>query len=88
MSKQSSRGTAWGTLRQRVLDRDGWTCAYCGKTLTGSDATVDHITAKDNGGEDAEWNLAAACLACNGRKSNKTLIRMPWYNRNWLDALA
>lgn len=87
MSKQSSRGTSWSALRQRVLDRDGWVCAYCGKPLIGSDATADHITPKDNGGEDADWNLVAACLACNGRKSNKVIIRMPWFNTAWLDRL-
>lgn len=87
MSKQSSRGSTWEALRKRVLDRDGWTCVYCGKPLEGDDATADHITPKDAGGEDAEWNLVASCRADNGRKSNKVMIRMPWFNRTWLDAL-
>ena len=88
MSKQSSRGADWNALRLRVLDRDGWTCLYCGKALEGSDATADHIVPRDAGGEDADWNLVAACRACNGRKSNKVMIRMPWFNTAWLDGLA
>lgn len=88
MSKQSSRGTQWEATRLRVLDRDGWICMYCAKPLEGMDATADHITPKDAGGEDIDTNLIAACRACNGRKSNKVLIRMPWINRNWLEGVA
>lgn len=85
MSKLSSRGSEWESLRLRILDRDSWVCAYCGKDLEGSDATADHLTPKEQGGVDEEWNLVAACRACNGRKSNKVMIRMPWFNPDWLD---
>lgn len=87
MSKQSSRGPEWETLRLATLDRDGWVCQYCGKDLIGDDATADHITPKDLGGVDALWNLVAACRKCNGRKSNHIFIRMPWFNPNYLDRL-
>lgn len=87
MSKQSSRGSEWEALRLRVLNRDGWICVYCGKHLEGSDATADHVIPKDAGGEDVESNLVASCRTDNGRKSNKVMIRMPWFNRNWLEAL-
>lgn len=87
MSKQSSRGSDWNATRLFVLNRDNWTCVYCGKHLEGADATADHIIPKDAGGLDEPSNLVASCRRDNGRKSNKVMIRMPWFNRNWLDAL-
>lgn len=92
MSKLSSRGAAWDKTRLKVLDRDAWRCGYCGVDLvstTGSknSATVEHILAKANGGTDAMDNLMACCLECNGRKSDKLLVRQNWINRNWLDKL-
>lgn len=88
MSQHSSRGPEWDALRLRVLNRDGWICAYCGKALEGSDATADHVIPKDAGGEDDEANLVAACRSCNGTKTNKVLVRMPWFNTAWLDGLT
>lgn len=83
MSKQSSRGSAWERVRMFVLNRDDWTCAYCQKHLEGSDATADHIIPKDAGGTNDPANLVAACLRCNGLKSNKILIRTTWFNPRW-----
>lgn len=48
--------TGWATTRQRVLERDNWTCHICGKA--GAD-TVDHITPVSQGGSHAMSNLAA-----------------------------
>ena len=87
MSKQSSRGSEWAATRLRVLNRDGWICVYCGKHLEGDDATADHVIPKDAGGTDDDSNLVASCRADNGRKSNKTMIRMNWFNPNWLESL-
>lgn len=84
MSKQSSRGPAWERVRLFVLNRDGWICQYCDKELKGSDATADHVIPKDAGGTDDPSNLVAACLRCNGLKSNKILIRTTWYNPRWI----
>lgn len=83
MSKQSSRGAEWNTLRAVILDRDHHQCAYCG----GEADTVDHIIPKNNGGEDVASNLVACCRKCNGLKSDKPLIRMNYYNRAWLSRL-
>lgn len=86
MSEQSSRGPVWEATRKRILDRDGWLCLYCGKDLTleARDATVDHIIPKDLGGTDDDSNLVASCRRDNGIKSNKVMIRMPWFNPAWL----
>jgi len=52
-----------------VIKRDNATCAYCGK----HGDTVDHILAKDLGGRDEWMNTVAACVKCNGQKSNLTM---------------
>lgn len=87
MSQQSSKGASWDRLRLKVLNRDNWVCSYCGKHLEGADATADHIIAKNNGGEDRLDNLVAACRKCNGTKQDRVLVRMPWYNKDWLVSL-
>lgn len=56
----------WRKIRLAVLQRDGRTCAYCGRKAT----TVDHVTPRDHGGTDAPDNLVAACQKCNGQKSD------------------
>ena len=86
MSKNSRRGPEWEVTRKRILERDGWLCVYCGKDLTlePRDATVDHIIPVDLGGADDDSNLVASCRLDNGRKSNKVMIRMPWFNATWL----
>lgn len=80
MSKQSSRGPKWDALRERVLDRDGAICAYCGLHAT----TADHVVPKDAGGKDEMDNLVACCITCNGRKSNHLLQRVSGANPKWL----
>lgn len=83
MAKNSSRGTEWNKLRLVVLERDHYTCAYCGHEAD----TVDHIIAKNNGGEDIASNLVAACRKCNGLKSDRPLIRTNYLNTRWITRL-
>ena len=54
---------------KKVLIRDNYKCAYCGKHAK----TVDHIQPKSRGGKNTWMNLIAACQSCNGKKDNKTL---------------
>ena len=61
-----------------VHDRDHWTCAYCGRSVSKrppSDAllaTVDHIVPVSRGGESSWLNLVSACKECNNRKADRT----------------
>jgi 5-methylcytosine-specific restriction endonuclease McrA len=80
MSKQSSRGAAWEAMRLVCLERDAWICAYCGGVAT----TADHVIPKDAGGKDELSNLVSACLRCNGRKSNRLIMRTSGVNPRWL----
>jgi 5-methylcytosine-specific restriction endonuclease McrA len=54
--------------RSGVLQRDGWTCAYCG----GYGNTLDHVIPESRGGRKTWDNLVTACGSCNGRKGNRT----------------
>jgi hypothetical protein len=68
--------------REEIFSRDGWQCQFCRvllrrkwtynrKTLVPHphNATIDHIKPMSKGGDDAEWNVQACCLACNVKKS-------------------
>lgn len=93
MSVGSNRGAAWTWLSLRIWERDGWQCGYCGNHLERKhpdprhDATVDHITPKAAGGTDDPENLISSCRRCNGLKSDKVAVRMPWFNPHWLGGL-
>lgn len=63
-----------------VIRRDNHTCGYCGKTSAqGVILTHDHIMPKSRGGGDTWENAIAACVKCNGKKSDMTPqeARMP-----------
>ncbi|EWS82419.1 HNH endonuclease [Brachybacterium phenoliresistens] len=61
-----------------VHERDHWTCAYCGRSVSKSPAieallaTVDHIMPVSRGGESSWLNLVSACKECNNRKADRT----------------
>ena len=80
MSTHSSRGAAWEAIRDRVLERDGYRCAYCGNEAT----EADHVIPKVKGGTDTMDNLVSACRRCNGSKQDRIEARTNWFNRNWL----
>jgi len=51
-----------------VLNRDGWTCHYCGLEAN----TVDHLIAIIKGGDPlALDNLVASCKSCNSSKGSR-----------------
>lgn len=57
-----------------VLNRDKFTCAYCGKRAT----TVDHVLPKAKKGKHEWSNVVAACKTCNSKKADKTLEQLGW----------
>ena len=44
-----------------VMERDNWTCAYCGKPAE----QVDHVIPQSQGGSHLPSNLVASCARCN-----------------------
>jgi len=66
----------WYALRWRVLNRDNFTCQYCGQSAPAVLLHVDHILPRAAGGLDVEENLVTACGACNVGK-NLSIFTVP-----------
>lgn len=58
----------WASIRIKILERDEYSCAYCGRRAN----TVDHVIPKSRGGDEHDFNLVACCKRCNMEKTNKT----------------
>jgi len=54
--------------RTRMLQRDHYTCGYCGEKGN----TVDHIFPRSRGGKFTWENTITACRKCNGEKADRT----------------
>jgi 5-methylcytosine-specific restriction endonuclease McrA len=64
-------------LRFLVLERDNFTCQYCGRTPSKDRSVIleiDHIIPKSKGGTDDIDNLITSCKECNLGKGDIILI--------------
>ncbi|PMC75441.1 MULTISPECIES: HNH endonuclease [unclassified Brachybacterium] len=67
-----------GFSYRAIHQRDHFTCAYCGRSVSRAPAceallaTVDHIMPVSRGGESSWLNLVCACRECNNRKADRT----------------
>ena len=74
---EDSRGVPV-TLRLRVLSRDNFRCAFCGRspaTDVGVRLHIDHIVAFSRGGKSVAENLQTLCEACNLGKRDASVNR-------------
>jgi 5-methylcytosine-specific restriction endonuclease McrA len=62
------RREALPALRREVMARDHYLCQYCGAPAT----ELDHVQPWSRGGLTIAGNLAAACVACNHGKGDRT----------------
>lgn len=62
------------TVRNRIYQRDNYTCAYCGDDLTNKSRSrcLDHIIPYAKGGSNHESNLITSCKKCNTLKGCRT----------------
>lgn len=63
------------SLRFAVLQRDTFTCRYCGRSAPNVQLEVDHTHPKSAGGRDSLSNLVTACHDCNQGKKHHLLSR-------------
>lgn len=63
------RSADWLARRRRILIRDGFRCAVCGRVVSGKAAHVDHVVPLEEGGTDADSNLQVLCDKDHGRKT-------------------
>ncbi len=55
---------SYSSLRQQVLQRDGWRCQNCGRS---AQLEVHHLRFRSHSGEDDEGNLITLCAECHQR---------------------
>lgn len=61
-------------LRQRIKERDGFTCKQCGASIQQEPnllLEIDHIIPVSKGGLTTEDNLQTLCWRCNRKKGAK-----------------
>lgn len=62
------------TYITKLLERDGNTCAVCGRTLDTHNCVIDHIYPRSLGGGDNFENLELLCMECNTVKASSDKI--------------
>lgn len=60
--------------RFEILQRDGFTCRYCGRVAPETELEVDHIHPRSKGGGDEAENLVTTCRDCNRGKGVRTAV--------------
>lgn len=58
--------------RKALVKRDRSICQYCGRKLTASQITVDHIIPRAQGGITSFTNCVVCCHFCNNKKADNT----------------
>ncbi len=72
---KNQRKLATRELREKIMNRDNYTCQLCGKYMPDEvGLQVDHIIPIAKGGKTVESNLRVLCSKCNGSKSDKVPI--------------
>lgn len=61
--------------RNNIFARDGMVCQYCHQKFQKQDLTLDHVVPQSRGGKTNWTNIVTACLSCNSKKSDKSLIQ-------------
>lgn len=64
---QGRGGREWRRLKQRVHERDSWTCRQCERVTMKLEC--DHIVNKAQGGTDDMDNLQSLCKPCHDKKT-------------------
>ena len=59
--------------RERIFERDGYRCVYCGQVFPSEELTLDHVQPRLRGGDRSEGNLVTACGGCNVLKGHRRL---------------
>lgn len=58
--------------KKSLYARDKATCQWCGKKLSMSDATIDHVFPLSRGGTNTWRNITLSCVRCNVEKGRLT----------------
>lgn len=72
-SESSAQRRRLSCTKRNLARRDNHTCQYCGKKVSASEETTDHIVPQSKNGPHSWTNCVLACLGCNGRKRDRAL---------------
>lgn len=61
--------------RRNLYRRDGFSCQYCGAQPGSEELTIDHVVPRSQGGRTTWANCVLACVRCNMRKANRSLVQ-------------
>ncbi len=64
-------------VRFLILQRDNFTCQYCGAQAPDKELEVDHAHPVAAGGLTVLENLVTACFTCNRGKGHRLLEKVP-----------
>lgn len=85
------RSKAFKELRSEVLERDGYTCAFCGRTIQeieGTKLTLQcHHRSYVNvgkGNEEEKKDLITVCSACHRAAHNAPSNRRRFTDKHWI----
>ncbi len=73
IAPERMRGRKLQAARQRLFAKALYMCAQCGRVTV--DLVRDHIVPLAEGGEDAESNTQALCVACHDVKTRQESVR-------------
>ena len=72
---KNQRKLATRELREKIMQRDNYTCRICGKYMPDEvGLQIDHIIPVSKGGKTVESNLRVLCSKCNSSKTNKVSV--------------
>lgn len=72
--QRNKRKAIPASVRWLVLNRDNFTCRYCGQGAPEVEIHVDHVVPVAGGGSNHPDNLVVACASCNSGKSDRPLM--------------
>ena len=75
-ASQRPDAAEWRSIRERIFERDGYTCTYCG--AHGVELQCDHVLPVAAGGGHDDSNLVTSCGPCNQAKSSKIVSVEEW----------
>jgi 5-methylcytosine-specific restriction endonuclease McrA len=58
--------------RRNIYARDGNRCQYCGKKMSTTELSLDHVVPKSQSGRSTWENIVCCCVRCNVKKGGRT----------------
>jgi 5-methylcytosine-specific restriction endonuclease McrA len=73
--KNVGRNKNYGKQKRQIMDRDGRACFYCGKLMTLSTITLEHLIPLSMGGKNELSNMVLAHEKCNKEVGNMPIYK-------------